>query len=197
MSSSCAQDCLTPDYMLSISGGTQQVRVDKLPMTTKYVRGFFGFPLKQRRFGCRNVVWDDLNKRYMEGCWRPSPERWVWRPAELPLRRVVPVYGTEPCLWLDTVKSFFEQRDPPLPTASYVARCSLRVVAGCWAGCWGETKWTRPPVRGPTRLRRLGEAFSKDLVPGNRHEPGLGGIGEPRAGTIPGWDTPADAADNH
>ena len=61
----------------------------------------------------------------------------------------------------------------------------------------GETNWTRPPVRGPTRLRRLGEAFSKDLVPGNRHEPGLGGIGEPRAGTIPGWDTPADAADNH
>ena len=52
-------------------------------------------------------------------------------------------------------------------------------------------------MRGPTRLRRLGEAFSKDLVPGNRHEPGLGGIGEPRAGTIPGWDTPADAADKH
>ena len=50
---------------------------------------------------------------------------------------------------------------------------------------------------GATRLRRLGEAFSKDLVPGNRHEPGLGGIGEPRAGTIPGWDIPADAADNH
>ena len=50
---------------------------------------------------------------------------------------------------------------------------------------------------GGDRLRRFWEAFSKDLVPGNRHEPGLGGIGEPRAGTIPGWDTPADAADNH
>ena len=50
---------------------------------------------------------------------------------------------------------------------------------------------------GATRLRRLWEAFSKDLVPGNRHEPGLGGIGEPRAGTIPGWDTPADAAVKH
>ena len=36
---------------------------------------------------------------------------------------------------------------------------------------------------GATRLRRLWEAFSKDLVPGNRHEPGLGGVGEPRAGT--------------
>ena len=34
-----------------------------------------------------------------------------------------------------------------------------------------------------TRPRRLWEAFSKDLVPGNRHEPGLGGVGEPRAGT--------------
>ena len=57
------------------------------------------------------------------------------------------------------------------------------MVAGRWAERWGTTKWTRPPVRGPTRLRRLWEAFSKDLVPGNRHEPGLGGIGEPRAGT--------------
>ena len=47
------------------------------------------------------------------------------------------------------------------------------------------------------QTKTLWEAFSKDLVPGNRHEPGLGGIGEPRAGTIPGWDTPADAADNH
>ena len=34
-----------------------------------------------------------------------------------------------------------------------------------------------------TRLRRFWEAFSKDLVPGKRHKPGLGGIGEPRAGT--------------
>ena len=50
---------------------------------------------------------------------------------------------------------------------------------------------------GATRLRRLWEAFSKDLVPGNRHEPGLGGVGEPRAGTTTGWDTPTDAADNH
>ena len=74
---------------------------------------------------------------------------------------------------------------------------SPKTVAGCLAGSWGETNWTRPPVRGPTRLRRLGEAFSKDLVPGNRHEPGLGGVGEPRAGTTTGWDTPTDAADNH
>ena len=36
---------------------------------------------------------------------------------------------------------------------------------------------------GATRLRHLWGAFSKDLIPGNRHEPGLGGIGEPRAGT--------------
>ena len=34
-----------------------------------------------------------------------------------------------------------------------------------------------------TRLRRFWEAFSKDLVPGKRHELGLGGVGEPRAGT--------------
>ena len=33
------------------------------------------------------------------------------------------------CLWIDTVKSFLEPRAPPLPTASYVAHCSLRVVA--------------------------------------------------------------------
>ena len=39
---------------------------------------------------------------------------------------------------------------------------------------------------GATRLRRFWEAFSKDLVPGKRHEPGLGGIGEPRAGTVRG-----------
>ena len=32
---------------------------------------------------------------------------------------------------------------------------------------------------GATRLRRLWEALSKDLVPGSRHEPGLGGVGEP------------------
>ena len=50
---------------------------------------------------------------------------------------------------------------------------------------------------GATRLRRLWEAFSKDLVPGNRQEPGLGGVGEPRAGTTTGWDTPTDAADQH
>ena len=48
-----------------------------------------------------------------------------------------------------------------------------------------------------TRLRRFWEALSKDLAPGKRHEPGLGGVGEPRAGTTTGWDTPADAADKH
>ena len=36
---------------------------------------------------------------------------------------------------------------------------------------------------GATRLRRFWEAFSRDLVAGKRHEPGLGGVGEPRAGT--------------
>ena len=36
---------------------------------------------------------------------------------------------------------------------------------------------------GATRLRRVWEAFSIDLVPGKRHGPGLGGVGEPRAGT--------------
>ena len=50
---------------------------------------------------------------------------------------------------------------------------------------------------GATRLRRVWEAFSVDLVPGKRRKPGLGGIGEPRAGTIIGWDTPADAANKH
>ena len=48
-----------------------------------------------------------------------------------------------------------------------------------------------------TRLRRVWEAFSADFAPGKRHDPGLGGSSEPRAGTITGWDTPADAADKH
>ena len=50
---------------------------------------------------------------------------------------------------------------------------------------------------GATRLRRFWEASSKDLVPSKRHEPGLGGVGEPRADTITGWDSPADAADKY
>ena len=50
---------------------------------------------------------------------------------------------------------------------------------------------------GATRLRRVWEAFSKDLVPGKRRRRHLGGSSEPRAGTITGWDTPADAADKH
>ena len=37
---------------------------------------------------------------------------------------------------------------------------------------------------GATRLRRVWEAFSVDLVPGKRRRPGLGGVGEPWAGTI-------------
>ena len=65
-------------------------------------------------------------------------------------------------------------------------------------GLWlGGDELGKATGGGATRLRRLWEAFSKDLVPGNRHEPGLGGVGEPRAGTTTGWDTPADAADNH
>ena len=134
VSSSCAQDCLTPDYMLSIRGGTQQVRVDNLQPPIKYVRGFFGFPLKQPRSAFQRIsVWDSINKRYVEGCWKRAPERWVWYPAELPLRRIVQVHGTEPCLWLDTVQSFFEQRGLLLPTSSYVARWSLSVVL-IWLG---------------------------------------------------------------
>ena len=50
---------------------------------------------------------------------------------------------------------------------------------------------------GATRLRRVWEAFSKDLVPGKRRRPHIGGSSEPRAGTITGWDTPADTADKH
>ena len=61
----------------------------------------------------------------------------------------------------------------------------------------GGDELDKATAGGATRLRRLWEAFSKDLVPGNRHEPGLGGIGEPRAGTTTGWDTPTDAADKH
>ena len=50
---------------------------------------------------------------------------------------------------------------------------------------------------GATRLRRVWEASSVDLIPGKRHDLGLSGSSEPRAGTITGWDTPADAADKH
>ena len=41
---------------------------------------------------------------------------------------------------------------------------------------------------GATRLRRVWETLCVDLVPGKRHEPGLGAVGEPRAGTIIGLD---------
>ena len=50
---------------------------------------------------------------------------------------------------------------------------------------------------GATRLRRVWEASSADLIPGKRHDPGYSGSSEPRAGTITGWDTAADASDMH
>ena len=71
------------------------------------------------------------------------------------------------------------------------------MVAGCVAGCVGWDVVNEVAGGGATRLRRVWEAFSVDLVPGKRRKPGLGGISEPWAGAIPGWDTPADAADKH
>ena len=57
------------------------------------------------------------------------------------------------------------------------------MVAECWGRMLGGDVMDKVTGGDATRLRRFWEAFSKDLVPGKCHGPGLGGVGEPRAGT--------------